>query len=136
LEGELVTDQDQKRCPGCGQNFTIADIVECRDFEPLGMQFVDPDLELDMFYFNHTDKKCGSTFVVPVKEFIPFVSEPIPQLVLSKTDRCSQHCLTTADLAECNEPCTFAPFRRFFIDMWQRANSQDSEPAHTNVGKT
>jgi hypothetical protein len=94
------------------------------DFEPIGMQFIDPELEVNMYYFNHICPGCGSTFVVSVADFLPYMTEPVLDTILTGTDNCERRCTRLDDLAVCHAPCRYAAFRRFLLQMRERAPRQ------------
>lgn len=104
-----------KTCTGCGAVFTLQDVIDDPIIQPRGMQFEDEDLEWNSYYFNHVCDHCGSTFTISVKEFLPYITEPIPPEVLTGSGMCEQHCLSIQDLQECHAPCMYAPFRRFLL---------------------
>lgn len=104
-------------CSGCRAQFTLEDFVRHADIEPIGMQFIDTDMKWNMFYFNHTCANCGSTILLPVSDFLPFIDETIPESVLTGTDVCERHCTDIRDLQECTQECHYAPFRRFLLKM-------------------
>jgi hypothetical protein len=79
------------------------------------MQFEDPDHKYNFYYFNHLCPNCGSTILIPVMEFLPYVNEPVPDLVRTGMEDCERHCLKIDDLAECSAPCRYAPFRRLLL---------------------
>ncbi|MFN8177610.1 MAG: hypothetical protein U0167_06775 [bacterium] len=121
-----------KTCPGCGSVFTLQQILSSPDIEPIGMQFIDPDNANNMYYFNHQCPSCGSTFVVPVNVFLPFIAEPVPDRALTGTEVCERHCLRIDDLNQCHAPCHYAPFRRFLLRMRERRPA----PVSGNDGKS
>lgn len=122
-----------KTCPGCGANFALSQIIEGQDVEPVGMQFVDPELKWNMYYFNHVCTNCGSTFLISVMEFLPFIKEPIPESVMTGTEDCGGHCARLKDLEECQAPCMYAPFRRFLLGMKKIAVTGATQPVATSA---
>jgi hypothetical protein len=104
-------------CPTCGVAFTLDQLMESADVEPVGMQFVDPDHQYNMFFFNHACAGCGTTFTVPVEEFLSCITEPVPDLARTGMEDCGRHCLRVTDLAACAAPCRYAPFRRLLLRM-------------------
>lgn len=109
-----------KTCPGCGVTFTLQEIVENPEVKPLGMQFVDPALRRNVYYFNHAAPGCGTTFVIPVSAFRPFIAETIPDTVLAGSADCGHHCTTIDDMVVCKAACCYAPFRRFLLRLRER----------------
>lgn len=104
-----------KTCTGCGYEFGLERIAREAQLEPVGMQFDDPDHKYNFYYFNHTCSNCGSTILIPVMEFLPYVNEPVPDLVRTGMEDCGRHCLRIDDLDECSAPCRYAPFRRLLL---------------------
>lgn len=109
-----------KICPGCKTAFTLHDLIQSPEIEPLGMQFENGDTSLNVYYFNHDRADCGSTFVVPAMAFRSMITEPIPESILAGTEVCGHHCLSMDDLAACDAPCRYAPFRRFLLSIRMR----------------
>ena len=109
-----------KTCPSCGPPFTLRDLISLPEIAPLGMQFETGDPDSNVFYFNHNRPGCGSTFVVPVMEFLPLITEPIPDSILTGSEKCGHHCLSIDDLSICQAPCKYAPFRRFLVGIRMR----------------
>ena len=123
-----------KTCPGCGARFTLPQILEHQEIEPVGMQFIDPELKENMYYFNHICANCGSTFLISVIEFLPFIKETIPEAVMTGTDVCGGHCTRLKDLEECQAPCMYAPFRRFLLSLKREAATSQPQPAASDAG--
>lgn len=115
-----MSEQAAKICPGCGAAFTLEQLVESPDVEPVGIQFVDAKLKRNVYYFNHLVEHCGSTFVVAVELFTPFLQEKVPPESLAGTDLCENHCRNLGDQSECEQGCRYAPFRRFLQVMKQK----------------
>lgn len=118
-----------KTCPGCGTAFTLRQVLESPDIEPIGMQLEDSDHAWNFYYFNHRCPTCGSTFLIPVLDFLPLISEPVPDLALNGTESCERHCTRIDDLAECSAPCRYAPFRRFLLKMRDDHRAGAADPA-------
>ena len=119
--------EQTKTCPGCGTVFTLQEILSSPEVEPVGMQFLDTDPTHNVYYFNHVCPSCGSTFVIPVLAFLPFIAEPVPNLALTGTEVCEHHCLRIEDLNVCHAPCRYAPFRRFLLRMRKERPAAVSE---------
>ncbi len=113
-----------KQCPGCGKWFSLKNIMECEHIKPVGMSFESKSFGLNVYYFNHQVESCGTTFLIPVKEFIPVLQEPIPCLDLTGTSDCEMHCMYIDDLTECSRECIHAPFRRFLVNIASRREGQ------------
>jgi len=105
-----------KQCPLCRRDFTLEEVLESAEVKPIGMAFEPGSFEHNVYYFNHHCPGCGSTFVIPVERFIALIEEYISPEVLDGTAGCDQHCRRLDDLEACNEPCYYAPFRRFLLN--------------------
>jgi hypothetical protein len=116
-QGGRVDSSRHASCPNCAQKFELARIAEHPEVEPIGMQIEDTDHNFNFYYFNHVCAGCGSTFLVPVQSFLPFIQEPVPDLILTGSEECERHCLDVKDLQICSQPCTYAPFRRHLLAM-------------------
>ena len=115
-----MSDNRIAECPSCGQIFTLEDIVGSSDLEPVGMGFVNSDIEANMFHFRHVTPDCGAKLRIPVQVIAPHLDEPIPESILTDTDQCDGHCRTEDDWAACTQNCYYAPFRRFLITLVKR----------------
>ncbi len=116
-----------KTCPGCGTPFTLQQILECAEVEPIGMQLEDDDPAWNYYYFNHRCPSCGSTFLIPVTDFAPWIPEPVPGPVLAGTESCERHCTRIDDLSACTAPCRYAPFRRFLLHLRDRKRGRAAD---------
>jgi hypothetical protein len=112
--------QTHATCPTCGEQFAIAAIAEHPDVAPVGMLFEDEVHHRHMYHFTHVAAHCGTTFVVPVEAFLPYLSEPVREKSLIASDRCEQLCRHSDELDACHQPCRHAPFRRHMVSMIQR----------------
>jgi hypothetical protein len=117
-----------RTCPCCGAVFTLTDLLESPEIEPLGMQFMDDALSVNELYFTHHAPRCGTTFVVPVLAFAALITEPIPTVNLCGTEVCSRKCATLIDVSACDVPCRYAPFRRLLNRMLHLRSSQSDGP--------
>jgi hypothetical protein len=52
-----------------------------------------------------------------VEHFRQFITESIPEAVLTLEPGCEGHCVNIQDLSDCRRECHFAPFRRFLLEM-------------------
>ncbi len=117
-----------KQCPNCGEWFSLRDLLENPEIEPLGMSFESTDSELNVYYFRHTFERCGSSFVVPVYEFAELVPGPLPAKILRNRSECEGHCTTVDDLTACSQQCMYAPFRKLLLSMLRTKRPQPAEP--------
>ena len=115
-----MVDDKFKQCPACEQWFSLSDILENPDLEPIGLSFEKGLPEANLFYFSHVASHCGSTLVIPVRELLPLIGEPIPENILGGTEECERHCTRLADWAACGQDCFYSPFRRFLINLVKR----------------
>lgn len=106
-----------RRCPGCSALFTLEDLLRSPDIRPIGMLIETNDHSLNHYYFNHTCPSCGSTFVVPILDFLPLIREVVPERIMTGSDACEGRCTRIDDLAGCSAPCRYAPFRRFLLEL-------------------
>jgi hypothetical protein len=117
-----------KQCPNCGEWFSLRDLLENPEIEPVGMSFESADSELNVYYFRHMSERCGSSFVVPVYEFAGLLPEPINAKIRRGLPDCESHCITVDDLAACSQQCMYAPFRRLLLSMLRADKCKQHEP--------
>lgn len=110
------------QCPCCDTWFSIHDILESPEVEPLGMAFDECNKDFNLLYFNHLGPRCGSTFTVEARRFEPFLSEMAPPEVMAGRPDCEHHCTSMDNLAECRSECRWAPYRRFMVRLRARRN--------------
>jgi hypothetical protein len=120
-------DRPIKQCPNCGEWFSLQDVLENPEIEPLGMSFENADSELNVYYFRHTSERCGTSFVIPVYEFAGLVREPMHANILRGTTECESHCTSVDDLSACSQQCLYAPFRRLLLSMLRSDISRQHE---------
>ncbi len=106
-----------KQCPYCKAEFSLDHLVNEPQSRLIGMSFVEDSIEWVFYFFQHDHPNCGTSFVVRVDEFAPYIDEPIPTGKLALRECCEQHCVNLEDLSNCRQPCHFAPFRRFMHKM-------------------
>jgi hypothetical protein len=112
--------RDFATCPNCGEQFAIATIAEHPDVVPIGMLLEYVDDHYHFYFFNHVAAHCGTTFVVPVSDFLPYITEPVPELALTGSEACEHRCTELKDLQACRQQCRYAPFRRHLLQMRMR----------------
>ena len=108
------------QCPCCEAWFSSQDILAGPDIEPLGMTFETGDTRFNLIYFNHRVPGCGSTFTIEARRLEPFLSEIPPPDVMAGQLGCDNHCTSMNDLAACDVPCCWAPYRRFLLQLRSR----------------
>ncbi len=102
-----------RTCPKCKATLTLQQALTGPELRPIGMAFHSGDPTNNAYYFNHT---CGSTLVLPVKIFAPFLPERVSEKIRAGSARCEKHCLHVTDLQTCGQACYFAPYRRFLVE--------------------
>ena len=119
------------KCPMCGVQFAIAEIAEHPDVDPIGMMVETVGGKpCHLYFFNHVVADCGTTFVVPAEEFLPYIREPLPEHSLLGTQPCEGHCTHLENLQACAQACLYAPYRRYMLAMRdRRAGLAQAPPA-------
>ncbi len=112
-----MSDEYIKTCGMCGQELSADDFLSDPDLVPIGMMFIEDDITMAYYMFQHEAASCRSSLVVPVDAFQPFLEEPPPEEILALTDCCERHCVKLSDLSACGQSCFFAPFRRFLLHL-------------------
>jgi len=106
-----------KQCPNCKKWFSAVDILESPEVTPIGMHLDSDDSGFNLYFFNHTDGKCNTTFTIEVDKFEPFITEAIPVQNNAGTEDCDNHCTRIDDLEACQMECHYAPYRRFLLSI-------------------
>ena len=114
-----MTDQPVKQCPKCGEWFTFQDIVESPAIQPRGM-VLDEEAPYNLFYFDHCREGCGTTFTMQIEDFSELIDEPVPREALAWSEDCARQCMTIDDVSLCEQPCRYAPFRRFLLTTLEK----------------
>ena len=121
LEQSLQSIHNQSRilkeCPKCGMQICKSDIFELHELKPIGMALHSETLERAYYYFVHEIEECGTTFVLPIVDFIDCIEEHVPEKLNAGTQNCPGHCLAIDDLSTCQNECSHAPFRRLLMKM-------------------
>ncbi len=115
-----------KKCPKCGAGLTLEQALAGRELSPIGMGLLGGRADSNAFYFNHS---CGTTVTLPVSLFVPFISEWVSAEILAGSPRCERHCLSVDDLRTCDQPCSYAPFRRFLVHRLLAHRAPSQEPS-------
>ena len=106
-----------KKCGNCGALLTAEDFWALPELVPIGMMFLDDDITMVCYMFQHEADGCHSSLAVPVTEFQSFLTEPRPDKILALSECCERHCVKLGDLEVCGQPCFFAPYRRLLLAM-------------------
>ena len=109
-----------KKCPTCGQIFSLDELLSDPSIIPIGMTSddeVDPE---NVYYFTHAVPECGTTFTVPATLFDSARDEPLPDELMLDGQSCSGLCTHIAELRSCQNNCKWAPYRRLLLDMVER----------------
>lgn len=113
-----------KQCPYCKATLTLDQLVNDPQSRLIGMSFVEDSIEWVFYFYQHDVGNCGTSFVVRAEEFAPYIEEAIPSAKLALRECCEQHCVNIEDLSHCQQPCHFAPFRRFMHKMIAAKNGE------------
>ncbi|MBN1212086.1 MAG: hypothetical protein JXA92_05860 [candidate division Zixibacteria bacterium] len=108
-----------KQCPSCKKWLSSDEVLTDPDIKPLGMAYLEDENNTAYYYFQHTVPNCGSSFLIEIKDFKPFLTEDIPQVSLMASKHCEGHCVDLYDLNVCKNECYYAPFRRLILKLTQ-----------------
>ena len=122
-------DAEHILCPGCGTTFSIHDVPGHPEIEPIGMQLDGEDPKFNLYYFNHVNPGCKSTFAVQVDFFLPLITEPVSKLVLAGSRECNHYCVRIDELRACGNECRYAPFRRFLLELLKQYAETQKAPS-------
>ena len=106
-----------KQCRSCSTRLSMDEIINSPAINPVGITFKEDEPGSAYYLFEHGVDNCGSTFLVDVNDFLPYITEDIPIEKLIYTDECDGNCLDLDDIDECHDECYYAPFRRFLFKM-------------------
>ena len=106
-----------KQCPLCRKWLSSDEVIKNPEIKPLGMAYLEDENNTAFYYFQHSVPGCGSTFLIDIKDFGPFMEEDIPQVSLMASKHCEGHCVDLYDLSTCRNECYYAPFRRFILNL-------------------
>ena len=116
MQNEII-----KKCPKCGHDFTVEDILHNPDIIPVGMLYNDSQ-KTACYLFQHEIDYCHSSFAVDIELLRTEIREPIPAETETLSECCEGHCIKINDLAECRQECYYAPFRRLLLRMMELKN--------------
>ena len=106
-----------KQCPSCKKWFSSDEVIHNPEIKPIGMAYLEDEKNTAYFYFQHTVPGCGSSFLIEIKDFEPFLTEDIPPVSLINSHRCGGQCVDLFDLSACDNECYYAPFRRYILKL-------------------
>jgi hypothetical protein len=106
-----------KQCPKCKKWFSLMDLYKDPQVDLLGMNFEKGNIHLNLFYFNHNDGICGTTFTMQVEAFKKLTKNINTQGILAGSEVCELHCLDITDREECHQDCTYASYRWLLNEM-------------------
>ncbi len=113
-----------KRCPSCLTWFSADEVMESPWIVPIGMVLESENLNMNLFYFNHSTSSCGTTFAIPVTAFQPFITHEITLEILAGSGLCELHCFTVEDRNACSQKCFYAPYRELLRKMMEARGIQ------------
>lgn len=123
-----------KRCPGCGQDFTVDDIFSDKNIIPIGITFVGKNMESAYYFFQHEIPECGSSFIIKTGKLRHLIKEKIPEDKLKSTSQCNTYCNDISDLSNCKNNCHYAPYRRLLFDILENKDlKRDILPVITHM---
>ena len=117
MKHKLHNKKNFKQCPNCKKWFSIDDFINNVEIQPIGMKLDNNTFALNLYFFNHYNDTCNTTFAMRVDDFKEYIDEKIPHEILVNTDECLEHCTKLKDLMACNNECIFAPYRRFLMKL-------------------
>ena len=122
-----------KQCPSCHEWFSRRAILMNPEIKPIGMSVNPNNPDLSLFFFEHDNGKCGTSFTIPVKEFLPVIEEPLEENLMGRAN-CPGLCTHLDELSECHSKCLYAPFRRLVLTMLEtREKSAEEEPRENDL---
>lgn len=90
------------------------------------MAYLEDEAGTAYYYFQHAVSGCGSSFLINIKEFEPFIEEELPQVSLRGSGYCGGHCVDLHELSICNNECFYAPFRRFILRLLETKKAAEA----------
>ena len=123
-----MIDHKSKTCTGCGKSFTMAEILNSPEIEPIGITILTMDDSGIYFYFTHAAEECGSTFILRATDFKELIEEVIPEKTFLHTSNCECNCLNLDNQNNCGQYCGNAPYRRFFLKMVENRKKREAVP--------
>jgi len=121
-----------KWCNGCQRWLSAREILESPRIIPIGMAFMESGDDEAFYYFLHDVPECGTTFLIAVDSFAPFLTEEVPPDNLHETECCENHCSSVDSLAICSLQCQYAPYRRLLFEM-MAAKQRATAPGRDDI---
>jgi hypothetical protein len=114
---------DLKRCPSCGQLFSLEELLWDPTLIPVGMASDEEDSPRTMYYFTHEVPGCGTTFTIPAEMFRSAIDESVPEESLRGHVDCPRRCTRISEFQLCPNNCYWSPYRKLLVDMAERRKS-------------
>lgn len=117
---------DVKKCGACKNHFHINEILQSRDFRPVGIQMAPEGSDLHGMYFVHDVPECIGSFMIRLKDLEKYISENIPALSQVRPCGCEDLCRDPHEQSPCYLECYLAPFRRFVAGLIRRREEMEA----------
>lgn len=122
-----------KTCPGCHQKWILREaMLYDPDVSIHGYQMHFTDYRLGLFYFNHINDKCKTTFALNVSEFMDMYTGPVYPDVKMANGGCPMYCLRRMELNHCHQPCAGA-FIREIIQTIKKIHEFTTSTTHSSI---
>lgn len=123
-----------KVCPGCHHVWiTRDDMLYDPTVSLLGYQVHFLDFKRGLFYFNHNQPDCKSTFTISVNELEDVYEGPRYTTNKMADDDCPLYCLRRTEMDNCKQPCE-GQFVREIIEIINKIHQDVLQSVHTAVG--
>jgi hypothetical protein len=113
-----------KKCPGCGEWFSLDDVYDNSDLLPTGL-IVDPkNSNHCTLHFVHLKQDCRTSFVIHSREFATAMGLGLDNGVGFGGPDCSGLCAHIDELQMCQSQCRIRAFRELMISLVNRRTAQ------------
>lgn len=109
-----------KPCPGCGEWFSLDDILDMPALQPTGLTIDPSDQDNCYFHFIHMSDGCNSSFVIHSADLERGLRTPIQEESEYGQDHCPGYCARVDELKVCKNNCRLSRFREILLDMIER----------------
>jgi hypothetical protein len=106
-----------ENCSCCGQDLTAADFIADPALELVGLACIDKDPKQSYYFFIHNDPGCGTSLLIDVHKFIPFIKGDISSDTKMNCECSESFCIHLKELKDCERECYLSPFRAFLYYM-------------------